>query len=445
MAVVYSQSIVPYQVLQRDFSSQGVNVKLNNGKFKFYGVGGPYTIDNKKNVMVGDVWVLAGQSNMRGNGFFKDPWSNQTVENLIYQSTFHLFDMKEKWAIAKDPIHQLSQSIRKVNKMISDPTVADPGLSLVRGGSLALSFAKKYQELMQLQLKVKSLPIGLIASAHGGVSLEQWSTTLLRDTPQWKNESLYGAMLARIESSTSGTNKVAGILWYQGESDTGNITAATTYGSRMTSWIKSARTDLGNSKLNVIQVQLAREITTLDTDEGWNSVRIAQAELMDNNIGAVSSVDCPLDDRIHLSLTGEYMIGKRVAVSAQAAINNRASTASPQILTSSIKFEQKVVSGVTKTYAIKMLFSNLGGKFVDVDSVQGFSIRDKDGIDQELIYRTAFYEGNKVVRLLLSDAVKKLSKKTLYLYYGYGNNPICNIVSTNGMGLLTSGPIAITF
>ncbi|KAI9361451.1 SGNH hydrolase-type esterase domain-containing protein [Pilaira anomala] len=441
---ISSVSIQSYQVLQRDFSSQGVKVKLNNGKTKFYGVGGPYTIDSKKNVMVGDVWVLAGQSNMRGAGYFKDPWSNQDVEKLIYNSNFHLFDTKEKWNIAKDPIHQLSQSIRKVNKKISDPTVSNPNLSLVRGGSMALSFAKKYQELMRPQFPM--LPIGLIASAHGGVSLDQWSTTLLRDTDGWKNDTLYGAMLGRIESSTSGTNKIAGILWYQGESDTRDSTAAVTYKPRMASWIQNVRNDLKSTDLSVIQVQIAREFTTLDVDSNWNSIRQAQAELMDKRIGTVSSLDCPLDDSVHLSLTGEYIMGKRVAMAAKAAMNNQASTVSPQILKSSIKYEEKVVSGSSKTYALKLSFSNLGGgQFESVDSPEGFSLRDENGVDQELIYRTAFYENNKVVRLLLTESVKKLSKKTLYLYYGYGKNPVCNLVSTSGMGLLAFGPIEVTF
>ncbi|KAI9361450.1 SGNH hydrolase-type esterase domain-containing protein [Pilaira anomala] len=445
---ISSNSIQSYQVLQRDFSSQGVNVQLNNGKTKFYSVGGPYTIDKKKNVMVGDVWVLAGQSNMRGTSFFKDPWSNQTVEKLIYDTTFHLFGMKEQWAIAKDPVHQLSQSIRNITKQIPDGTVSDPNLSLVRGGSMALSFAKKYQELMRPQ--VPTLPIGLIASAHAGVSLDQWSPTLLRDTDGWKNDTLYGAMLGRIESSTGGTKKIAGILWYQGESDTRKHQDFDSYKNRMSAWIKSVRDDVGNKELAVVQVQIAREINALDYNKGWTTLRQAQTELIDKRIATVSSIDCPLDDRIHLSLTGEYTIGRRVAIAAKAALKNEAFKASPQILESSIKYEEKVVSGSSKTYALKLSFSHLGGggggQFEHVDSPAGFSIRDENGVDQELIYRTAFYENNKVVRVLLTDSVvKNLSKKEFYLYYGYGKNPVCNLVSTNGMGLLAFGPIKITF
>jgi hypothetical protein len=198
--------------------------------------------------MVGDIWVLAGQSNMRGFGFFRDPWSNETAENLIYNSTIHLFGINEQWAIAEDPIHQLSQSIRNVDKILPDRTAAYPSLSFIRGGSLALPFAQKYQQLMESQLGIKNFPVGLIASAHGDVTLDQWSPTLSRNKPTWQNDTLYGAMLGRINISTSGTSKVAGILWYQGESDVANLTAAGTYKSRMSTWIGSARSRFRKSK-----------------------------------------------------------------------------------------------------------------------------------------------------------------------------------------------------
>lgn len=428
---ISSYSLQPYQVIQRDFSTQGIEITLKNGTARFYSIGGPYTIDSTDNIMVGDVWVLAGQSNMRGNGFFKDPWTNQVTEKLIHDETFHLFDMTENWSIAKDPIHQLSKSIRHVNHVISDPTVKNPSLSLIRGGSLALSFAKKYQEVIQTQIG-KKVPVGLIASAHGGVTLDQWSTTLLRNSSQWQNDTLYGAMLGRIQSS--GSNKIAGILWYQGESDTDNVTLASTYKTRMKTWIDNARIDLGIKNLSIIQVQLARELTNEDNDLGWNLVRSGQADLIDKNIATVSSIDCPLDDRIHLSLKGQYMMGRRMAIAAQAAINNKASIISPQI--ESIQFEK---NSETKTYALKLSFNNVDS-FINVDTPQGFSLRDENNQEQEIIYKTTI--DNKSVRLLLTGMIRK---KTLNLYYGYGKNPICNMVSTDGMGLLTFGPKPYTF
>jgi hypothetical protein len=164
--------------------------------------------------------------------------------------------------------------------------------------------------------------------------------------------------------------------------------------------------------------------------------------LIGANIGAISSVDCPLDDRIHLSLEGQYTVGKRLAIAAQAALNNQAFTASPQINQGSIIFEHLQVSKHTSTYALKLSFKNLVN-FTDVDNSQGFSLRDADGVDLDLIYRTEFYQENQIIRLLLTDVITNTN--TTYLCYSYGKNPICNIASTNGMGLLAFGPIPFTF
>ncbi|KAI7895379.1 SGNH hydrolase-type esterase domain-containing protein, partial [Mucor mucedo] len=413
-----------YQVIQRDFSAQGVQVALKNGTTLFYGVGGPYTMDGAENIMVGDVWVLAGQSNMRGFAYFKDPWTHKDTEKLIHDKTFHLFDMTENWSVAKDPVHELSKSIRNVNYNIQDGTVTNPELPLIRGGSLALSFAKKYQELIEKDVG-KKVPVGLIASAHGGVTLDQWSPTLLRDSSQWKNDTLYGAMLGRIEAS--GSNKIAGILWYQGESDTRNITLASTYKTRMKSWIDHARTDLNSSNLNVVQVQIARELADGNYDLGWSLVRAAQAALIDKNVATVSSVDCPLDDRIHLSLKGQYMMGDRVAIAAHAVMNNKGTMVSPYI--QSVEYEK---GNTSRPPALRLTFGNVSS-FKKVEAPQGFSLHNTEtGIEEAIIFKTAIY--GSTVRILLAS---EIGNKTLDLYYGYGKNPISNIVSTGGMGLLT--------
>lgn len=433
MSIISSQSLRSYQVIQRDFSAQGVQVALKNGSTLFYGVGGPYTIDDVDHIMIGDVWVLAGQSNMRGFAYFKDPWTHKSTEKLIHDKTFHLFDMTENWSVAKDPIHELSKSIRNVNYQIQDGTVTNPELSLIRGGSLALSFAKKYQELMKEKIG-KKLPVGLIASSHGGVTLDQWSPTLLRNSSQWQNDTLYGAMLGRIQAS--GSNSIAGILWYQGESDTRNITLASTYKTRMKSWIDHARTDLNNKNLNVVQVQIARELAEGDYDLGWNLVRASQAALIEKNIAAVSSVDCPLDDRIHLSLKGQYMIGNRVAIAAYAAINNKATTVSPYI--QSVEYER---GNTSCPPALKLTFGNVIS-FKKVQAPQGFSLHNHEtgGEEAAMIFNIIIY-GNKIRILLASE----IGNRTLDLYYGYGKNPSSsNIVSTGGMGLLTFGPMKVT-
>ena len=60
--------------------------------------------------------------------------------------------------------------------------------------------------------RVTGIPQGIIACADGGTSMQQWD-------PARKSEggkSLYGATLRRVQKNGG---KVAGVIWYQGESD----------------------------------------------------------------------------------------------------------------------------------------------------------------------------------------------------------------------------------
>jgi sialate O-acetylesterase len=79
-------------------------------------LGGPYCVELRLkteagefaektsiyDVLVGDVWILAGQSNMQGVG---------NIENTAEPNPLvHLYSMGYKWRIAKDPLHLLSES-----------------------------------------------------------------------------------------------------------------------------------------------------------------------------------------------------------------------------------------------------------------------------------------------------------------------------------------------
>ena len=93
-------------------------------------------------------------------------------------------------------------------------------------------------------------PIGLVACAHGGTSMEQWN-------PAKKGEggnSLYGSMLRQIKLAGG---KVKGVLWYQGESDA-NPEASKKYPQVFADFIASVRADLGQPDLPFYFVQIGR-------------------------------------------------------------------------------------------------------------------------------------------------------------------------------------------
>ena len=84
-------------------------------------VGGPYHVELRalskdrqtlastsiQNVLVGDLWVLSGQSNMVGNGRLEDL---EPPHELV-----HNFNPRDEWQVAEEPLHSLAESINEVN------------------------------------------------------------------------------------------------------------------------------------------------------------------------------------------------------------------------------------------------------------------------------------------------------------------------------------------
>jgi hypothetical protein len=129
------------------------------------------------------LFLLAGQSNMAGRGFVEPV-------DTIGDPRILRFNRDGEWEIAKDPIH-----------FDKDMAGVGPGLS----------FAK------QLLKKDSSIVIGLIPSAAGGSSIDNW----LYDKYWEQTQSFpWNQMLIRTKLAlTKGVLK--GILWHQGEADAG--------------------------------------------------------------------------------------------------------------------------------------------------------------------------------------------------------------------------------
>ena len=88
------------QVLQRDTDGKA-RVTLDSGDELELATGGPHEVGGAKNVLVGDLWVLAGQSNMEGVGGLVEV---ETPHPLV-----HSFQSRETWAVAEEPLHWLGE------------------------------------------------------------------------------------------------------------------------------------------------------------------------------------------------------------------------------------------------------------------------------------------------------------------------------------------------
>ncbi|GCE12870.1 sialate O-acetylesterase [Tengunoibacter tsumagoiensis] len=403
------QNIQSYQVLQRDEDNKA-RVQLANGQIQEFAVGGPYTIGEAHDVLVGDIWILAGQSNMEGVGDLID------VEE---PSPFvHSFQSREEWAVAEEPLHWLGESPRIVHRLIwgqdihSIPTPFEPrDPHRTKGSGLGLTFAKE-------RYARTGVPIGLIPCAHGGTSMSQWDPALKGEG----DRSLYGATMQRV---TAVGGKVTGILWYQGESDA-NPTDAALYADRMHVLIKAFREDLGNADLPFYLVQLGR--FTNDGDlagiSSWNLIRTLQLTQVATlpHTGLAAAIDLELDDFIHIGVKGLKRLGKRLA---DVADGYRIPT---------IVSLQREGDGSL----LRLTYQDVRGGLHAPGLPAGFSIRNAQGKDLFLIYKITL-EGNTVLLHLGTNTLPEDS----VLWYGWGMDPYCNITDAADTAIPVVGPLSL--
>jgi len=394
-------------------------------------------------IYVGDLWVLAGQSNMEGVGNLIDvtPPSDRVFA----------LGMDGKWVKAEEPLHWLVDSPDPVHS--GDP--ADRAsrseaqhATRTKGAGLGLPFAS------YLASKT-GVPIGLVPTAHGGTSMAQWD-------PAKKGEggnSLYGSMLRQIKLAGG---KVRGILWYQGESDAMGE-AAKVYPKVFTDFIAAVRNDLGQPELPFYFVQIGRFIVGADLNKGWNAVQDAQRQLVDKvlNTAVVASVDLELDDLIHVGTSGQKRLGKRLALIALRELFNDVGATTPTFdsirkradHTLVLKFKgvnhgpvpsvngaQSTRTMVNGSSAAPFGFNNSGFQGLQPSKhIAGFSIRKEDGTELPLIFDASVGKSRDTVELKLVGDVPAGAS----LWYGYGLNPYGNLTDALDMAVPVFGPIPL--
>lgn len=395
-----------YQVLQQDADGKA-RVTLDSGETLELSAGGPYEVSEAKNVLVGDLWVLAGQSNMEGVGDLSEV---ETSHPLV-----HSFQSRESWAPAEEPLHWLGESPRPVHHVLwgqpvpTEVPLRDPARA--KGAGLGLSFAKA-------RVEQRGVPVGLVPAAHGGTSMQQWD-------PASKGQgghSLYGATLERVKAVGG---KVAGILWYQGESDA-NPTDAALYESRMTTLVQSFRADLGQPDLPFYYVQLGGFVTDPDPGlvSGWNSVRESQRTWQSSlsNVGMVSAIDCGLDDGIHIDTAGLKTLGKRLAAVASGQ---------PAPALKSVAFEPD-------RGWLRVSFDHVQGTLQAHGRPAGFTLRDAGGRELPLIYKITLDGPDALLKITDPAGLPGAS-----LWYGWGLAPYCNVTDATGAAVPALGPVAL--
>jgi hypothetical protein len=390
-------------------------------------VGGPYDVVlevgsesvTASRILVGDVWVMAGQSNMVGDG--------QIAQALHPHPLVHAFYSWDEWRVATEPIHfpAASKDTSHCDKPIT--TRADilrAHKAAVKGTGPGLAFARAL-------LRRTGVPQGLIPCAVGGTSMAQWSPSL----KDLEGRSLYGAMLRRYRLQGQ---PVAGVLWYQGEADATGDTSA--YTDRMRELVQSVRRDFRNPALPWIMVQLGK--THLFSPEeieqaSFLSIRDQQRLLPQHirHLSVVPAIDLPMEDGIHLAAEGQNILGERLARAAayQLGVNG---------VPNAIELKHLRLVPCPDNWgqcpAIEVEFANVAGNLQSDGVPTGFRLIKPDGTILKRIHKVLFKGGGRLV--VVPYTYPDFSMKGYRLSYGYDLDAYCNIHDAENMSIPAFAP-----
>ncbi|HEX6972634.1 MAG TPA: sialate O-acetylesterase [Limnochordia bacterium] len=248
--------------------------------------------DMRHHVGVGDVWVIAGQSNAAGYGR-----GSVTDPPAVGVS---VFAPAGRWRLASHPLNDHTKT--------RYPLSRDAGRV---GVSPWLAFAKALRREL-------GVPIGLIPTALGGSPIRRWDPAQEGD--------LFGNMLAMVRDA--GCTTVRGMLWYQGESDASPELAAA-YRAAFVRLIDAAREAVGRDDFVTLTVQLNR-VTDANAGparaRGWAMIREIQREIAAErpDVGVIPALDLTLSDVIHIDAPSSVVLGERMAQLALGLAYGRA-------------------------------------------------------------------------------------------------------------------------
>jgi sialate O-acetylesterase len=356
-----------------------------------------------KDVLVGEVWIASGQSNMQ--------WS--VAQSADAQATIAAADYPQirLFTVPRQAAAEPQSDVNAKWAVCSPETI--PGFSAV-----AYFFGKALQK----QLNV---PIGLISTNVGGTPAEAWTSRqglLSQESlqgfvgspadPKNKNGAtgLYNAMIHPLVPYA-----IRGAIWYQGES---NAPRAYQYRTLFPAMIADWRRVWGQGDFPFLFVQLApfKAIVDQPAESDWAELREAQlytAQTVPNTAMAVIT-DVGAEKDIHPKQ--KEPVGQRLALAARALAYGE-----KDLVYSGPEFAKAEAKDGKMLLSFKHVGSGLVAKNGEL---RGFAIA---GQDRKFVNADAKIEGNKVV--VSSPDVKQ----PVAVRYSWANFPLGNLWNKEGL------------
>ena len=390
-----------------------------------------------QNVVVGEVWLASGQSNMLWR-LNQTPGNKQTIAQSANEN-FRFYHSEPQ--VHTSPPRYTPELLERVKEKrmyegkwaVSTPA-ASPRMSAV---------AYYFGQALQKQLGV---PVGVIHAALGGSNMLAW---IPRDVVKKEYPGCQGSAWVRSKYASEWVRgraqqnvgpggdfalhpyapsylyetgiepwegfPVAGVIWYQGESDAeilDNDQNKKLLKDLITSW----RDKLGNKKLPFLQVQLPRINDKSKLRAYWPEFRQVQAEVAAELPGVECVVTLDLgstNSDVHPPRKVE--VGERLAATALKTVYGKYVAASGPVIQGFMKKGSK--ARVFLAYAD-------GLKTTDGVAPAGFEIA---GADKKFVPAEAEIDGQTI--MLSAEGVK--SPK--YIRYGWAVFMNPNLVNAAGL------------
>jgi sialate O-acetylesterase len=373
-------------------------------RFQPLKAGGPFDMtiagDNTivlHNVLIGEVWVASGQSNME--------WGMWGV-----------VDKGKEIAAADWPkirLFTVTKDNAPVQRIDCKGSWAECSPKTVGGFSaVAYYFGRELHKQL-------GIPIGLINTSWGGTAAEAWTSrnTIESDpdlapclTYNSMPTGLYNGMIAPIKNFA-----IAGAIWYQGESNAGR---AYQYRKLLPAMINCWRRAWAQGDFPFYIVELANFMAVqTDPNEGSGWAELREAQTMTTtalpNVGIACIIDIGEAGDIHPK--NKLDVGNRLALIALARDYGR-----------KIEFSGPMYAGMkVEGAAIRISFTHLdGGLVVRGGALKGFVVA---GADKKFVWASARVEGSTVV--VSADGITE----PVAVRYDWANNPQGNLYNMAGL------------
>jgi sialate O-acetylesterase len=365
-----------------------------------------------KNVLIGEVWLCSGQSNMG--------WTVRLSLNAAEETAAANHPKIRMFTVPRRESEAPQSEVEGSWQECSPKTVAS-------FSAVAYYFGRDLQKAM-------NVPIGLINSSVGATRAQAWtSRPTLEGLPQAKEifgqhekeqaayakatpktgvvpvapSSLYNGMIAPLVPYA-----FRGTIWYQGE---GNVGSPWTHKTLFPALIKNWR-DAWGSEFPFLYVQLAGHLARKDApvESYWAMLRESQRlTLSVPKTAMATAVDIGDADDIHPKNKQE--VGRRLALAAQATVYGK------DLVYSGPVYESMKVEGDK----IRLAFKHVGGGLVvKGESLKGFAI---SGPDRKFVWAKAKIEGASVV--VWSEQMSKPA----VVQYAWADNPECTLYNKEGL------------